>query len=275
MPIGFFGSSPGWGITDGELAVFESYGAIRLLKCGPDGEPLTDQGLTKRMRPKFPAQWLIPMTKPAVVAFRAWFSGSQTALARRPYERKWGGVTYEYMSAPYKSGPVLSKESTKIKSFVPGGSITDGRLCMVTSNMLTEPLRKCVESEFFPSAVSFPTVNRSAFFGFLVLRACCVAEHPVELFLAGDFLVVLAQKFPGHATEIIKGPLQMWTQYPKIGGKKATAQYVIDAVMLNSGSTTDGMEDMSVLDRDVNKAKGLVCYPFPILFIFGPLTTHE
>ena len=118
-------------------------------------------------------------------------------------------------------------------------------------------------------------MDRSTFFGFLVLRACCVAEHPLENFIPGDFLVELAKKYPKHATEIINGPLKMKTQYSKIGGKTATLQFVIDAVMLNSGSTTDGMEDMSVLDRDINKAKGLVCYPFPMLFIFGPLTTHE
>lgn len=149
MPIGFFGSPPGWGITDGELAVYGSYGALRLLKCGPDGEPLADQGPTKRMLRQFPAKWFTPMTKPAVFAFRVWFSGSLAALARRTYEREWGGNKYKYLSAPYKSGPVLSAASTKIKSFVPGGSVKDGQLCVVTSNMLTEPLKKCVESEFF------------------------------------------------------------------------------------------------------------------------------
>ena len=148
MPIGFFGSPPGWGNTDGELAVYESYGAIRLLKCDANGEPMPDQVLTKRVLRQFSPNWFIPMTKPAVVVFRAWFSATPT-LARRTYEREWGGKKYKFLSAAYKSGPILSAASTTIKSFVPGGSVTDGQLCMVTSNMLTEPLRKCVESEFF------------------------------------------------------------------------------------------------------------------------------
>ena len=106
-----------------------------------------------------------------------------------------------------------------------------------------------------------------------MLRACCVAEHIIEVVWIRDWLNKLHEEHPAVATEIVNGP-KMKTGYQKHGGKTATPVHVIEALMYNIGSNTDGTASMSILERDINIAKGNVCPPFHPFRFYGPLTSH-
>jgi hypothetical protein len=105
-------------------------------------------------------------------------------------------------------------------------------------------------------------------FWFLMLKACCVAEHLVEVFLVKDWLEQLGEKHPDIATEILHGPLKIESGYEKIGNRIATPQFVIDVLMLNIGSNTDGCT-LNILHQDINTAKQRVCHHFHPFSLFG------
>lgn len=70
----------------------------------------------------------------------------------------------------------------------------------------------------------------------------------------------------------------MWTGYKKHGNYWASQVTVIDALMFNIGSRTEGAAFMNILEQDVNGAKSTVCLPFHSSHSSHfsiPLTSHE
>ena len=236
-----------------------------------------DKGeILKRISKRAPVDLPKLVGKALIAQFWRKFRNSPDAPpAGKSYNLRFGdGPKLEIDGPSFLPGPKLAIKYPSVPAFMPG----EKELCVMKASDLTTEQRSMGQGgsfSFFSPSRFLSNSEQEHIFGVFVLRACCVAEHIIEIAWIRDWLNELYKKYPKIALEIVQGPLKMWTGYEKHGGEWAGQVTVIEALMYNIGSTTDGAALMSILERDINIAKACVCHLSHSSHFSGLLTSHE